>query len=89
VCIIVFVLFRDSFYEPEVRLSIKLLLRRTACTFSNSIEHGGSAITKCHISLMLLTLYTPIIVKFKSSEVFCLVMLSQSEAPDYSTMMND
>jgi hypothetical protein len=30
----------DNFYGPEVRLSLELLLRRTACAFDNSIQQS-------------------------------------------------
>lgn len=40
------------FYEPEVCLFIKHLLRRTAYTFGNSIQHSEIGITWIESDLM-------------------------------------
>ena len=41
--------------EPEVRLSIDRLLRRTACTFGNSIQHLAEK-SLHHLSISLYTM---------------------------------
>jgi hypothetical protein len=37
----------DNYYEPEVRVSMKLPLRRTACTSGNSIQKCSTVIIDC------------------------------------------